>query len=110
MSLHNIAVGASDDSRFRWEGGDSNGNLPRAILDLGFIGATAHVQAGRLLESEYGGRRLDWGSTGALLAKSQIEDFLRACGINDARWRRKAISRVAALDGSSIYVLYVFES
>ena len=110
MSYYDIAVGTADDPSFHWEGGDNNGNLPHAILRLGSINAVAHMHAAQLLEREYGGKQLDWSCTGARLTKARIEEFLGACAIGDLRWRRAAIKRVATLDETRLYVLYVFES
>ncbi len=78
MSFYNLYVGDASDPKFHWEGGDHSNNIPKIILDLGGIGLNGCVEACILLESpKYGGKVLDWGSSGARLTKAGIIEFLR---------------------------------
>ena len=81
MSFNNLYVGDASDPKFHWEGGDYSGNIPVIILDLGGIGLMGCVEARSLLKSQkYGGRVLDWGSSGARLTKERIIEFLSEFG------------------------------
>ena len=76
MSLHFLDLGYADDPTFKWEGGDYSRNLPNTVVAFGSIGSR-FVEAIGLLESpRYGGHRLDFGSIGARLTKSQVIQFL----------------------------------
>lgn len=77
MSICHLSIGDTSDPKFHWDNGDYGGNIPKTILDLGSAGLFGCVDARRLLESStYGGKVLDWGSSGARLTKTRIIEFL----------------------------------
>lgn len=109
MSFYNLYVGDASDPKFHWDGGDHSGNIPKIILDLGGIGLTGCVEARTMLESpKYGGRVLDWGSSGARLTKARIIEFL-----NDFEVSRLTgepdLSRIDALEDDREYILFACE-
>lgn len=67
------------------------------------------VEARRLLESpKYGGKVLDWGSSGARLTKERIIEFL-----NDFEGPlitgKPVLSRIQALEDDREYILFACE-
>ncbi|MGD9417373.1 MAG: hypothetical protein Q7R22_000410 [Verrucomicrobiota bacterium JB025] len=77
MAYYHLYVGDASDTKFHWDGGDYSGNIPEVILNLGGTGLPGCIAARNLLESpKYGGRVLDWGSSGARLTKARIIEFL----------------------------------
>lgn len=109
MSFYNLYVGDASDPKFHWDGGDHSGNIPTIILDLGGIGLTGCVKARNLLESpKYGGKVLDWGSSGARLSKVRIIEFLHDFNgplITGA----PVLSRIQALEDNREYILFACE-
>jgi len=109
MSFYNLYIGDASDPKFHWNGGDHSGNIPTIILDLGAIGLFGCIEAMRLLEdAKYGGKVLDWGSTGARLTKARIIEFL-----NDFEGSRSTgnldSSRLDALEDEREYILFACE-
>ena len=109
MSFYNLYVGDASDPKFHWDGGDYSGNIPIIILDLGGIGLTGCVEARILLESpKYGGRVLDWGSSGARLSKSQIIEFLNEFN-GPLITGNPVLSRLQALGDDREFILFACE-
>jgi hypothetical protein len=109
MSFYNLYVGDASDPKFHWDGGDYSGNIPKIILDLGGIGLLGCIDAENLLEdAKYGGKVLDWGSSGARLTKARIIEFL-----NDFKGSRLTgephLSRIDALEDDREYILFACE-
>jgi hypothetical protein len=109
MSFYNLYVGDASDPKFHWDGGDYSGNIPEIILDLGGIGLFGCIDARNLLEdAKYGGKVLDWGSSGARLTKARIIEFL-----NDFKGSRSTgnpdSSRIDALEDDREYILFACE-
>jgi hypothetical protein len=109
MSFYNLYVGDASDPKFHWDGGDHSNNIPEIILDLGGIGLNGCVDARILLESpKYGGKVLDWGSSGARLTKERIIEFLQefkgplitGCPV---------LARIQALEDEREYILFACE-
>ena len=109
MAFYNIYVGNADDPKFHWDGGNYNGNIPSILLDLGSPGLMGCAKARQLLESQkYGGKVLDWGSSGARVLKEQILDF--ANEFFPEGWEReRAVERINTLDPARTYVLFACE-
>jgi hypothetical protein len=109
MSLNNLYIGDASDPKFHWDGGDYSGNIPEIILDLGGIGLMGCVEARSLLESpKYGGRVLDWGSSGARLTKERIIEFLNE--FDPPRIiSRTAAEHIQALEADKEYILFACE-
>ena len=109
MSFYNLYVGDASDPKFHWEGGDHSYNIPSIILDLGSLGLGGCVDAMRLLENaKYGGRVLDWGSTGARLTKAQIIEFL--IELNSPYLANGAtLAKIQALEGDQEFILFACE-
>ncbi len=109
MSFYNLYVGDASDPKFNWEGGDFSYNIPKILLDLGGIGLTGCVEARILLESDkYGGKVLDWGSSGARLTKARIIEFLHDIHrplITGCQW----LVRVQTLEEDRDYILFACE-
>jgi hypothetical protein len=109
MSFYNLYVGDASDSKFRWDGGDYSYNIPEIILDLGGIGLAGCVEARNLLESpKYGGKVLDWGSSGARLTKARIIDFLHDFH-GPLITGYPAHARIQELDENREYILFACE-
>lgn len=109
MSFYNLYVGDASDPKFQWDGGDFSYNIPKVILDLGGIGLMGCVEARSLLEGpKYGGKVLDWGSSGARLTKERIIEFL-----NDFNGPlitgNPVLSRIQALEDEREYILFACE-
>jgi hypothetical protein len=109
MSFYNLYVGDASDPKFQWEGGDFSYNIPKIILDLGGIGLMGCVEARILLESaKYGGKVLDWGSSGARLTKARIIEFLNE--FDQPRIASgKASQGIHALEDDKDYILFACE-
>lgn len=109
MSFYDLYVGDASDPKFHWEGGDYSGNIPAILVDLGGgIGPFGCARARNLLESEkYGGRVLDWGSSGARLTKQRIMEFL--VDFQAAGHRPFYSDRVLSLEGDQEYILVACE-
>jgi hypothetical protein len=109
MSYYNLCVGDASDPKFHWDGGDYSGNIPEIILDLGSIGLTGCASARNLLESiRYGGRVLDWGSSGARLTKARIIEFL--CEFKGPLITgNPTLARIRALEDGREYILFACE-
>jgi hypothetical protein len=109
MSFYNLYVGDASDPKFQWDDGDHGGNIPKIILDLGSIGLVGCMDAMNLLEdAKYGGKVLDWGSSGARLTKARIIEFL-----NDFKGGyatcKPDLSRIDALEDDREYILFACE-
>jgi len=109
MSFNNLYVGDASDPKFHWDGGDYSGNIPEIILDLGGIGLMGCVEARSLLENpKYGGRVLDWGSSGARLTKERIIEFLNE--FDQPRITSgQAAERIRNLEEGKEYILFACE-
>lgn len=109
MSYYNLYVGDASDPKFHWDGGDFSGNIPNIILDLGSIGLSGCVAARNLIETaKYGGRVLDWGSSGARLTKARIIEFL--CDFEGPLLTGNAtLARIQTLDDDRKYILFACE-
>lgn len=109
MSFYNLYVGDASDPKFKWEDGDHSGNIPKIILDLGGIGLTGCVEARILLESvKYGGRELDWGSSGARLTKARIIEFMHEFN-GLLITGNSVLARFHALEDDQEYILFACE-
>lgn len=109
MSFYNLYVGDPSDPKFHWDGGDYGGNIPKIILDLGGIGLMGCADAMRLLQSpKYGGKILDWGSSGARLTKAQIIEFLHDFNA-PLITGKPALSRIQSLEDDREYILFACE-
>ncbi len=107
---YDLYVGCADDPRFKWEGGDYNGNIPEVVVHLGSVGLGGCIDAVRQLESsKYGGKRLDWGACGARLTKERITEFLHDFA-PDGGWLLTRLTMLEPLDVNRIYVLFACES
>jgi hypothetical protein len=109
MSFYNLYVGDASDPKFQWEVGDFSYYIPKIFLDLGGIGLTGCVEALILLESpKYGGKVLDWGSSGSRLTMDRIIEFLHefngllitGCPV---------YARIRALKADQEYILFACE-
>ncbi len=109
MSFYNLYVGDASDPNFHWEGGDYSGNIPKIIIDLGGTGLTGCIEARTMLESpKYGGRVLDWGSSGARLTKPRIIEFLNEFH-GHLLAEKAALARVQTLEDDREYILFACE-
>jgi hypothetical protein len=109
MAFYNLYVGNASDPKFRWDGGDYGYNIPEIILDLGGIGLAGCAEARNLLESpKYGGKVLDWGSSGARLTKARIIEFLHDFH-GPLITGYPAHARIQALDENREYILFACE-
>jgi hypothetical protein len=109
MSFYNLYVGDASDPKFKWDGGDYGYNIPKIILDLGGIGLTGCVEARILLESpKYGGKVLDWGSSGARLTKARIIEFLNEFN-GPLITGNPVLARIQALEKDREYILFACE-
>ncbi len=109
MSFNNLYVGDASDPKFHWDGGDYSGNIPKIILDLGGIGLMGCVKARNLLESpKYGGKVLDWGSSGARLTKAQIIEFLSDFN-GPLITGNPTLARIQTLEDDREYILFACE-
>lgn len=109
MSFYNLYVGDATDPKFKWDGGDYAYNIPKIILNLGGIGLTGCVEARILLESpKYGGKVLDWGSSGARLSKARIIEFLHEFN-EPLVTGRSILARIQALANDREYILFASE-
>ena len=109
MSFYNLYVGDAADPKFNWEGGDYGYNIPKIILDMGGIGLIGCVEARSLLESpKYGGKVLDWGSSGARLTKDRITEFLQDFS-GPLITGRPVLARIQALEDEREYILFACE-
>jgi hypothetical protein len=109
MSFYNLYVGDASDPKFKWVDGDHSGNIPKIILDLGGIGLTGCVEAQILLESpKYGGKVIDWGSSGARLTKVRIIEFLREFN-GPLITGNPIFSNIRALEDDREYILFACE-
>jgi hypothetical protein len=109
MAFYNIYIGNADDPKFHWDGGNHSGNIPSILLNLGSPGLHGCAEARQLLESQkYGGKVLDWGSSGARLLKEQILQFANEFFHED--WQREqAVEKIKTLDPARIYILFACE-
>ena len=79
------------------------------MLDLGGIGLTGCVEARNLLESpKYGGRVLDWGSSGARLTKARIIEFLNEFN-GPLLTSNATLARIQTLEEDREYILFACE-
>lgn len=109
MSFCNLYVGDASDPKFHCDDGDYSGNIPRIILDLGSIGLVGCVDARNLLESPaYGGKVLDWGSSGAQLTKKRIIEFLHELN-GPLITGQPVLARIEALQDDTEYILFACE-
>lgn len=109
MSFYNLYVGDASDPKFHWDGGDHSGNIPTIILDLGGIGLTGCIDAMNLLEdAKYGGKVLDWGSSGARLTKARIIEFLNEFKGGYAACKPD-LALIDALEDDREYILFACE-
>ena len=109
MSFYNLYVGDASDPKFNWEGGNHSYNIPEILLDLGGIGLTGCVEARLLLESpKYGGKVLDWGSSGARLSKARIIEFLQEFN-GPLITGGSLLARIQALEDDREYILFASE-
>jgi hypothetical protein len=109
MSFYNLYIGNANDPKFKWDGGDYAYNIPEIILDLGGIGLAGCAEARNLLESpKYGGKVLDWGSSGARLTKARIIEFL--CDFHGTLIAGcAALEQLRTLDEDREYILFACE-
>ena len=109
MSLYHLSIGDASDPKFHWDNGDYSGNIPEIILDLGSTGLLGCVDARRLLVSPaYGGKVLDWGSSGARLTKTRIVEFLNELN-GPLITGNLVLSRVQDLEDDREYILFAWE-
>ena len=109
MSLYHLSIGDASDPKFHWDNGDYGGNIPEIILDLGSTGLFGCVDARSLLECPtYGGKILDWGSSGARLTKKRILEFLHEYN-GQLITGNPVLSRVQALEDDREYILFAWE-
>jgi hypothetical protein len=109
MSFYNLYIGDASDPKFQWDGGDYSGNIPKIILNLGGIGLTGCASARNLLEDpKYGGKVLDWGSSGARLTKARIIEFLHEFE-GPLVTGNPTLARIQSLEDNREYILFACE-
>ena len=109
MSTYHLYIGDPEDPKFHFASEDHYGSIPKILLDVGSIGLTGCVAAQSLIESEkYDGKKLDWGSSGAILSLSMIREFLDDFSEQFPR-ERLGNALVEELDEKRDYVLFAAE-
>ena len=110
MAFYDLRLGRAEDPKFKWEGGDFNGNIPTTIIDFGSVGGLSGcAEARRLLESpKYGGRVLDWGASGAKLSKVRVIEFLTEF-YSDEQQRSHLLRKLDVLTDDQTYLLFACE-
>ena len=110
MSFYNLYLGYADDATFKWDGGDFNGNIPNIVVNFGSMDLCSCGEARQLLESpKYGGRVLDWGSSGARLTKSQVIQFLTEF-YPDESLRNEMIRKLDIIPEDRLCLLFACET
>ena len=118
MPIHNVYIGDLSDPSFKWEGGDINGNVPKA-LSAGFPDCYhLYFKLIRLIEERrFEGRQTDFGGFVAKVKKKDIEELLTEWYVDKAWFKDPAQSPalnqeletlkrfVASLDEDTIYGL-----
>ena len=117
MTDCSVYVGRLTDRRFKWDGGDWNGNVPRSISPS-FPPAREHYNAVFHAWVEKAGvecKQTDFGGWVAKVSKSQIEDYVRFCyeGQEDLPWVSQELPElrvwVSKLNAKTIYALVAKE-
>jgi hypothetical protein len=82
MSFHDVYIGDLDDPNFRWQGGNWEGNCPRALSPFFPPGTPSGpgnpfwALIEKLNKKQFEGKQSDWGAWVAKVNKEQIETFI----------------------------------
>jgi len=77
MSFLDVYIGYSDDERFKWEGGDWSGNVPRRQSPFFPPKAPFDKLVDKVERGELNGKQVDWGAWAAKVDKSYIIKFFK---------------------------------
>lgn len=70
-------VGDLNDERFKWEGGNWNGNVPkRQSPEIWFSHDVQRIMLKRIEEGKLVGKQTDWGAYVAKATRKDIEDII----------------------------------
>ena len=77
MPIHNVYIGDLDDPNFKWEGGDINGNVPKAISGSFPDCYHLYFKLIKLIEEQrFEGKQTDFGGFVAKVKKKDIQEIL----------------------------------
>jgi hypothetical protein len=117
MTDCSVYVGRLSDRRFKWDGGDWNGNVPRSISPV-FPLARDHYSAvfhSWVRNTGVECKQTDFGGWVAKVTKAQIEDYVRFCyqGQEDLPWVAQELPElrawIATLKPKMLYALVATE-
>ncbi|MFM5229850.1 hypothetical protein ACET9H_11370 [Aeromonas media] len=117
MTDCSVYVGLLTDRRFKWVGGDWNGNVPRSISP-DFPPAREHynrVFHAWVKRSGVECKQTDFGGWVAKVTKAQIDDYVRFSyeGQEDLSWVAHGLPKLQAwlseLDAKTVYALVATE-
>ena len=77
MPIHNVYIGDLSDPNFKWDGGNINGNLPRALSSTFPDCYHLYFKLIKLIEERrFEGKQTDFGGFVAKVKKKDIEGLL----------------------------------
>lgn len=77
MPIHNVYIGDLSDPSFSWEGGDINGNVPKALSGSFPDCYHLYFRLIKLIEDQrYEGKQTDFGGFVAKVKKKDIQELL----------------------------------
>ena len=111
MTYYDLRLSEADDPHYSYNNGHYDGNIPRNSVNFSLMGNLFEcIKARRMLESdEYGGKVLDWGSSGAKLRKPDVIGFLNWFFTDEER-KREALSKIEDFPDDRLYILFAVET
>jgi hypothetical protein len=117
MTICQVYIGDLEDPKFHWEGGDWNGNAPRALSSY-FPPISGHYNEkyrGWIHSQRLKARQTDFGAWVARVSKAKIVEFIAAAyaGDEDKPWVQEELNAlklfVEELDDEKEYGLVALE-
>lgn len=114
MTMMSVYVGDLDDPKFKWEGGDWNGNVPRPLIP--HLSLSHRVVLAKIDSGELEGKQVDWGASVARVTPEQLEALVRAYHAETPPYgppheaaRASELERLGTLTAGKQYALVVRE-